>query len=180
MKAGQGKNKGSDFEREIGRRISLWLSKGERKDLICRTVLSGGQFTVGTGPNAGDLMAQHPMAFRFFELFVLECKHWKNIEMIRFLVKDGELYKALVKVRKEAAKKQKHWLLVARQNFQSTLIFMPVSAVYLFRFNDAPISNSHILFNGTVFMSYFDEFLSTALPEQLNEQSSNSGSPSNG
>lgn len=160
MKPGQQKNKGSAFEREIGKKLSLWLSGGQRKDLICRTVLSGGQFTLSGCGNAGDLMAQHPDAFKFFEKFVLECKHWKDVQMIRFLVRDGDLYKALRKVEKQAKKECKFWMLVARQNHQKIMVFIPIEAATFFYYLDR--RNYHILFNNSIMMFYFDEFLKTS------------------
>lgn len=158
MKTGGSKNKGSEFERLVGKKISLWLSQGQRKDLICRTVLSGGQFTVSGLGNPGDLMAQHPLAFKFFEKFVLECKHWKNVEMIRFLAADDcGLYKALKKVQREADKHQKFYMLIVRQNHQKIMLFMPTQAVGLF--TNGLASRYHVLFSGNVYMYYFDEFL---------------------
>lgn len=164
MKSGGGKGKGSSFEREVGYSLSLWLSCGQRKDLICRTVLSGGQFTVGGKGNQGDLMAQHPLAFKFFECFSVECKHWKNLEMVRFLVRDGDLYKALKKVKKQAEHENKLWMLIARQNFQKTILFMPAEAMVYF-FKQISGLSYHVLFSGNVYMFYFSEFLSKASPE---------------
>ena len=41
MRPGGGKAKGSSFEREIARILSLWWSKGTRDDIFGRTMSSG-------------------------------------------------------------------------------------------------------------------------------------------
>jgi len=41
----QSKTKGSSFEREIAKLLSLWFSKGKRDDCFYRTQSSGGRFT---------------------------------------------------------------------------------------------------------------------------------------
>lgn len=161
MKPGQGKNKGSGYEREVGRKISLWISKGTRPDLLCRTVLSGGQFTMASTGNAGDLMAQHPLAFPFFAKCVVECKSWRDLQLIRFMYKEGDLYKALLKVQMEAEKVGKTWWLICKQNHSPTLLFMSAP--------DCPtkgMCSYHAIFNGLVLMVNLDEFLA-AVPHDL-------------
>ena len=166
MKAGQGKNKGSGFEREVGAKLSLWISNGERKDLLCRTVLSGGQFTMTSTGNAGDLMAQHPLAFPFCSKTVVECKFWRTLRLDQFLNRDGELYKALLKVQKEAREVDKIWWLVAKQNHMQTLLFMS-SVSKSTPPGKPPLlgCSYHQLFNGTVWMFNFDEFLKVVSPK---------------
>ena len=46
MRKGGGKEKGSSFERLVCKRMSMWLSKGERDDLFWRSAMSGGRATV--------------------------------------------------------------------------------------------------------------------------------------
>lgn len=166
MKKGQGKNKGSGFEREIGAKLSLWFSHGERKDLCCRTVGSGAQFTFTKGSgNPGDLMGQHPTAIKFFDRFVVECKFWKDIQFLRFLEGEGDLYEAMQKVKKEAASQSKMWWLVVRQNHRKTIVLMPIGAAVgiskAYGYN-VPFHQIH---SGGVMMFYFDEFLKLTSPE---------------
>jgi hypothetical protein len=147
MRPGGGKEKGSNYERDIGAKISLWISGGERKDLLCRTVLSGGQFTMSSSGNAGDLMGQHILAIPFCSKVIIECKSWKDLELVKFLVKEGELYKV-----------GKTWWLVCKQNRSSDLVFM--SDNYL-----PPVELSfNMFFNNTVFMFKLDDFLRVVSP----------------
>ncbi len=169
MKPGAGKGKGSSFERKIGSQLSLWLSHGERHDLLCRTVGSGGQFTTACGKAGipGDLRAQAgSVAFQFCDRFVIECKHWRKLDMVQFLQGQGDLYKALEKVKQEAFTTCRSWMLVAKQNNRPTFLFMPQDIEcdrYIF---PLPIV-AHRLFNDTVILFQLDAFLKLVKPEEL-------------
>src|SRR5208282_2890367 len=168
MRPGGGKNKGSSYEREIGEKISLWLSHGEHKHLLCRTVGSGAQFTTSAkklvmAGQAGDLIAQDEKAFKLFAKFVIECKTWRDLELIRFFAKEGLLYDALVKVKGEGEKLGRMYWLISKQNRRKDLILMPVQAFDLLR----PDNDWHLLFNGTVYMMQLDSFLSSIEPERF-------------
>lgn len=165
MKKGQGKNKGGGYEREVGVKLSLWLSHGQRKDLICRTVGSGAQFTTAakkliSAGHAGDLMSQDPLSYEFFNRYVCECKFWKDLQMFQFMNEKGELYKALQKVKKEAINVNKKWWLIAKQNHQPDLLLSSTDR--------DPLTNlrSHSLLSRTVTVYYLDEFLITITPEE--------------
>lgn len=72
--------KGSKFERETCRRLSLWWSKGEHDDLFWRSSNSGGRATVRgrqgkrTQGQAGDIAATCPTAEPLLRAFTLELK----------------------------------------------------------------------------------------------------------
>jgi hypothetical protein len=170
MRAGGGKIKGGGYEREVGAKLSLWLSHGQRKDLICRTVGSGAQFTTAakkliSAGHAGDLMSQDPLSYELLNQFIIECKFWKNLHLIRFLSKDGELYDALEKVKKEASSVSKGWILVAKQNHQRTILLTSPKLVYT-DFHALGLS-FHSLFSNSVTLYYLDEFLSVVDPEKF-------------
>lgn len=146
----------------------MWLSEGTRKDLICRTVGSGGQFTSYANRNTsagipGDLRAQDPLAFKFFDLFVVECKHWKNLNLHQFLNGTGDLHKAMLKVEKESVQSTKaYWALIAKQNNQPDLLLLPGLWADQRRFT---IINHHKLFSGCVYLFNFDYFLKEISPK---------------
>lgn len=156
MRPGGGKYKGSGFEREIGAALSTWLSNGERDDLVTRTVISGGQFTQSAKSGKlrgvpGDLMSSHPVANQFFEQFVMECKFWKYLPLFELLFPrpgnktENELMYAISKVKGEAEQTKKpYWMLVARQNYQRTIAFMPPS-----------IEHANLLISASVIPHYF-------------------------
>lgn len=72
--------KGSSYERDLCRRLSLWWSEGEHDDLIWRTAGSGGRATVRrkagrrTVGHCGDLCATDPAAEALFRVFTFELK----------------------------------------------------------------------------------------------------------
>src|SRR4030067_1921593 len=85
MKAGGGKAKGSSYEREIAKKLSLWLTAGKRNDCIWRTSNSGGQATVTkSDTQCGDLHAVRPEAQKFFDTFSLELKNYKELDFFQF------------------------------------------------------------------------------------------------
>lgn len=173
LRSGGGKQKGSGFERTCCEQLSMWLSRGERRDLICRTVGSGGQYTSAAQRGkvaglAGDLRAQDgEQAFRFFDRTVVECKFWRDLELVKFLLKSGELYDAMQKVKKEAEDTKKaNWWLLAKQNNRTPLLFTQCDFNLGFKY---PIEKLryHILFNASVFMFTLEEFLQVVIPEDL-------------
>lgn len=125
MRPGGGKDKGSAWERECGKQISLWLTRGERPDIMSRNVLSGGSFT--NAENAGklssrmpgDMMAAHPLAFRFLSRFSVECKHLKDIGMLQYMLdprQQNPLALIIALARRQAKAIDCEFMVVAKQN----------------------------------------------------------------
>lgn len=125
----KGHIKGPDFERLIAKRLSHWITSGERDDLFTRNVLSGGQFTFSSRKGkargrAGDIVSSDPLAFPFCEKVVVECKHWRDLDLISFFHQRGELFQAICKVERQARDCGKNWMLIARQNNKPVLLFI--------------------------------------------------------
>lgn len=173
MRPGRGKEKGGAFEREIAVELSLWLTCGESKDVLVRSEGSGARFTVTKNVGTpGDLMPKHPVAFQFCDQFVIECKHWKDLEFMRFLQGKGELMDALIKVRGEAQGQGKNWMLIARQNNRPTCLFIGVKeATFAQRaiFTTVPLTK-HWLFSTEVFYCNLKDFLKEVAPVLLLER----------
>jgi hypothetical protein len=74
------KQKGSDFERQICKDLSLWWSGGERDDIFWRTSLSGGRATVRrksgkkTDLQCGDISAIDPYGVPLIQQVTFELK----------------------------------------------------------------------------------------------------------
>lgn len=173
------KAKGSAFERDTAKELSLWLSSGLRPDLFRRTVLSGGQFTnyAKRGKSlgeAGDLAANHPDAMVFTDKVVIECKHWKEIDFYQVLWKKGLLWDALLKIKNEGTSVGKSWVLIAKQNNRPTVIFFPAPVfitppatsgrLFARPVGGVPSFPHHRVFNGKTYLAHFDDFL-TMSPE---------------
>lgn len=75
------KQKGSSFERQLSRELSLWWTGGKRKDAIWRSASSGGLATVHRGSyqqHVGDFTATDEEARPLFERFIIEAKRGYN------------------------------------------------------------------------------------------------------
>lgn len=80
MRKGAGSKKGSSFEREICKQLSLWWTEGSRDDIFWRTAGSGGRATnrakVGkeTSGAYGDLTFTNPIGADLLKLCCFELK----------------------------------------------------------------------------------------------------------
>lgn len=165
------KEKGSEFERQVGKALSLWVSEGHRSDLFARNVLSGGSFTNAMKKDSkehgmpGDLAANHPMAFKFLELFTVECKHYADLGFEAFLF-DTEaksfLGSVLKHTRKQAQQAKLHPMVIARQNRRPSILLtdLLVGDVLL---RNVPsrlkLPHHHVLHNQKTTMLLLDDVL---------------------
>lgn len=84
-KRNRGQGKGQAFEREVCRKLSLWVSRGESKNLFWRSSQSGGRATTlrrkgeNLSVHAGDIAAIDPAGERFIKTFFVECKAYKTL-----------------------------------------------------------------------------------------------------
>lgn len=72
--------KGSQYERDVCRTLSLWWSKGKDDDLFWRSSMSGGRATVRskkgkrTAGHYGDIVATDGRGRKFLKMFTVELK----------------------------------------------------------------------------------------------------------
>jgi hypothetical protein len=113
-----GKAKGSSFERDICKRLSLWLTDGKNEDVFWRSSMSGGRATVAKGKvrQAGDITAVSPEGHILTDRLYLECKHLKDISLDCLIKGKGNLITIWHKTIEEAAKYNKIPCLIFRQN----------------------------------------------------------------
>lgn len=102
-------------------------------------------------------MPKHALAFAFFSNYVVECKFWRELNLVQFLQCEGELYKALLKVQEEADGVGKNWMLIAKQNGRNICVFLPTANHLPYKLPEGTIT--HSLFNGTVCMTQFENLL---------------------
>lgn len=165
MPGARSKNKGGNHEREINRKFSLWLSRGERTDLFTRNVLSGGAFTSSARrgkPSGmpGDAAAAHPLAYEFLELFVLEYKHWKNIQADAILwMGQGELLRVIDRTEEQARDLGRSFMIVARQDRRPDILFLPLPVAAFCC--DRKSMVHHVLWSGRILACRLDELTKT-------------------
>lgn len=132
MRAGGGKQKGSAFEREVCKALSLWVTSGDRQDVFWRSAMSGGRATVALRRirdgeplvrQAGDIVAVEVEGIDFCRKWYPECKHVKYLHLDSFFIKrTGPLQKFWTKAVKEALRYKRDPIIIARQNGWPTLV----------------------------------------------------------
>ncbi len=127
----RGKGKGSQFERDFSRDLSLWWTRGKRNDLFWRSAMSGGMSTVtGCANQAGDIIAVSAEGSPVTEAICFElkcgykaCQPWDLI--------DGNNKKPIINdfidQAKEAAKRAgAMWALVIKRDRKKPTIAFPI------------------------------------------------------
>lgn len=121
-KGGRGKRKGSKFERQICKALSLWVSNGEKTDVFWRSAMSGGRATVharkGTKiRQAGDICAVAPEGNNLCDTWFIECKNVKDLGLASFMTANkGPLAKHWKKACKQAEEHERYPMLIIRSN----------------------------------------------------------------
>ncbi len=130
MRPGGGKQKGAQFEREICKRLSLWVSDGEREDVFWRSAMSGGRATVQHRKGVdvrqgGDICAVAPEGHILCDEFFIECKYVKDLGFGTFIVNGtGKLRDFWLKCLEESARHKKSPMLIAKQNGWPTIVII--------------------------------------------------------
>lgn len=169
--------KGSSFERNVGKQLSLWLTGGERNNLFNRNVLSGGQWTsaVARGKTGkelnlpGDLAAAHPQAFEFLKWFCIEVKHNNMLMLGTYLLDDKNksfIGQVITKVAEQSERAGLHWIFIGKQDRRATFAIMD-NVVGDKVLSLEPKLSYHWLFNGTVFLVRFADLLAQVDADRL-------------
>ena len=131
MRIGGGKQKGSAFEREICKDLSLWISGGERDDLFWRSAMSGGRQTVGYKKvinrknQGGDITSIDPIGNKLTDKYVIECKSYKNIHlqsMLYGIPKNASIYEFWIELYNKSKQLNKDMMLVIKYNTSVKLL----------------------------------------------------------
>jgi hypothetical protein len=130
MRPGGGKQKGAQFEREVCKRLSLWVSEGKDEDLFWRSAMSGGRATVAgksgkkLNRQAGDISAVSKEGCSLTDRFYIECKHVANLSLEGMLLNDNGLLASFWdECTNQAREYKKAPMLIARQNrWRSALV----------------------------------------------------------
>jgi hypothetical protein len=147
MRAGGGKEKGSEFERYCCRRLSLYVTKGKRDDVFWRSAMSGGRATLQLKQEivnlaqSGDMTAIAPEGYELCARCLFEYKNYANLDIPSGLFKQsGMLFKFWSETKKAALSYSKAPILIAKQNYQPSIVVCPEG---LGIFNDKPILTVH-------------------------------------
>lgn len=129
----RGREKGFEYEREVAKKLSRWLTDGATQDCIWRTPGSGARSHVLQGSaaaqTAGDLMLldpSYPVARDFCETFVVELKRRRILDWGLWLYQDqGEFPAWWSKLCKEADRVQRCPMLIARADRKPAVCMVP-------------------------------------------------------
>ncbi len=172
-------SKGSAYERDFCKRLSLWWSNGKSDSIFWRTSNSGGRATTrakkgkGTQNQYGDVCAIDPIGQPLIDVFTIELKRGYS----KYTIHD------LFDKRKGAAKQQyekwieqiqkdhklsgsRSWFLVTRRDRKREMILMPK-----IMYRNLFIKNFTIfVFNDELFsFAPLDEFFARAKPDDIME-----------
>ena len=165
------KKKGNKYERIISKKLSLWLSNGERDDLFWRTQSSGGRFTqrmkVGkkTVNQDGDISSTTSESEAFSNMFMIECKNYEDIN-IWSLITGKQLKNSILDwwntYKKNADVLNKKLLLVMRQDFKPDIIltnnfFVNILPIAIFKLDE------------DVYLYKLDDIINTKFSEVLSD-----------
>lgn len=131
--------KGSKFERDICKTLSLWWSRdfpsGPREDIFWRTAGSGGRATNRskkgkTTKNAyGDICALDPIGQPFLDVFAIELKKGYSSETLHALLDAPEhaAKQTYLKWIEQAEQSRKdsgalHWLLITQRDRRQAIV----------------------------------------------------------
>tara|TARA_R100001143_G_C3356875_1_gene132981 strand:- start:2750 stop:3286 length:537 start_codon:yes stop_codon:yes gene_type:complete len=123
MKKGGAYQKGVDFERQVCKRLSLWITKGTADDAFWRSAMSGGRATQSPDPErvkavSGDICAVRQEGFALCRDFFIECKFYKDMQFVSLLGYKREF--SLIELWKvclvESEKYEQVPLMIAKQN----------------------------------------------------------------
>lgn len=135
MRAGGGKAKGSAYEREICKALSLWLSYGDLEDCLWRSAMSGGRSTVAFAKGkrfanqAGDISAINETGMLLTNRYMVECKTYADLGFAGLPFKRGNLAKFWAEARKQGDRYGKQPMLVAKQNSYPTIVYLTLRGI---------------------------------------------------
>lgn len=131
MRPGGGHSKGAAFERAVCRDLSLWLTAGQHDDLLWRSAMSGGRATVrfkkgrASRSQAGDISPISGVGEKLTDLFLLECKHYRDLQMIGlYLGLTTGIHKHWKETVEDAQRHKKWPMLIAKQSRTPTFVLL--------------------------------------------------------
>jgi len=148
---GRCKGKGSSFERQLCKMLSLWWSNGKRDDLYWRSSMSGGRATVrarkskSTAGHYGDITSTDTVGRELTQLCVIEAKRGYQEHTVGDLVDATPANKPQFEDWVEQAMEEQElagtpgWLLITKRNNREIMVYMPWKFYHLFSAHGVPL-----------------------------------------
>jgi hypothetical protein len=137
MRNGGGKQKGGEFEREICKLLSLWVTGNKHKDVFWRSAMSGGRATVAhkrgdlLDYQGGDISSIHPDGHKLTAYFCIECKFHRDLEFGLLLFGRGKLARFWKEACSTANRHSRQPMLIAKQNRFETKVLLLIDSPLL-------------------------------------------------
>jgi hypothetical protein len=135
-------SKGSSFERDICRQLSLWWSYGQRDDLYWRCAGSGAMAKTRSkvGKNTfgqyGDIQATDPIGQPLLDVFTIEVKRgYSSASFMNMLDKPDsaamQVWESFFQQVSQDSKnaKSKSWMIIWRRDRKQALVYMPMTII---------------------------------------------------
>lgn len=130
------KAKGSNFENEIAKQLSLWVSNNNHKRIFMRSAISGAMYTNDSRNNenylsekhAGDITWNEKQGKEFIDKIYIECKRYKEFDFIKFLKNENyEFSKFWTKCINESKELNKIPFMLVKPNYLGfTMLFTDI------------------------------------------------------
>lgn len=176
MRAGGQKSKGNNYENQLAKELSLWLTRQIRSDVLERSPASGGKSTVARRKNqiashiAGDLIATCDEGHLLIDRFVIEAKHRNeegiNINGLVFNTAKSGIIAFWIKLLEECNQTNKLPMLIFKQNNRPSLIGLCDVGMNMFRLMGRQHA-SYYIEDSVMHTMAFSEFLLHADPRYL-------------
>lgn len=133
MKTGGGSRKGGTFERLVAKTLSLWLTGGQDRTQLIRSVSSGGWSSRHQGESwrqIGDLAPNGTAGEAFSRWWAVECKHHREIDIGWGLWRKdggrlGRWWKHLQEELDRDGRPDQEGMLIFRANGQQITVALP-------------------------------------------------------
>lgn len=148
--------KGSQFEREICRKLSKWWTDGKREDVFWRTSSSGAMATIRKKTNKstfgqyGDVQAVDPIGSELLKNLTIEIKRgYSNNSFSDLLEKPKSIYWDFI----EQAEKESYaagksfWWLIVKRDRKEIMCIMLFSMARKLLISENKFRDSHIKFS---------------------------------
>ena len=134
----RGRNRGSAFERDVCKRLSLWWSEGEKEDVFWRSTTSGARATQTGLGQYGDVCAIDPMGNELLDHFVIELKTGYVNNSLQDMIdrpngrKPSHWEQWITKCEEEVRKHStaKHFMIISRRKSRELIVLTNFNYVH--------------------------------------------------
>lgn len=187
-KTPKGKGKGTKFERDICKLLSLWWTDGKRTDVFWRTAGSGARATTRSRRNKatfgqyGDVQATDPIGQPLIDMCTIEIKKGYSRQTIFDLIdklptETKQPYRRFIEqARQDNGDSESHyWMLITKRDYKETLVIIPLNLyLQLSNSTDSKRPVPYFKFKLTIsdctyklFGTTLDEFFKWIKPENI-------------